>query len=274
MSSEAHQIIQSEEERSRAVKRVVVLAALAVIAAIASCTGVHFLYVFVSTADSADLADRYLTAVREDRISDAYQLTSAKFRDEQGPEAFADVMDVVSMAGHELVSWENRTLDHNGFNIYMGTLTTGAGRTLPLMLEVVEEDGVDDFGAVDAHGQVAFEVGGFAGAGDDGKVAALAEVVVEFAGVTHLGEPVFAGGEEFAEGDDDQVAEGRQAGGAGVGAAAADDEGAGAGEGGFDGGDAGADGADACALLGVVQVGRFDQLEADFLEDDGQPFDL
>lgn len=62
------------------------------------------------------------------------------------------------------------------------------------MLEVVEEDGVDDFGAVDAHGEVSLDVCGFAGAGDDGEVAALAQVVVESSGVAHLGEPFFAGG--------------------------------------------------------------------------------
>ena len=135
-------------------------------------------------------------------------------------------------------------------------------------------DGVDDFGAVDAGGEVAFEVGGFAGAGDDGEVAALTEVGVEFAGVTHVGEPVFAGGVEAAEGDDDEVAEGGQAGGAGVGAAAADDEGAGAGEGGFGGGDAGADITDAFTLFGVVEVGRLDELEAELLKDGGQAFDL
>ena len=137
MSSAAHTVIQSDEERSRAVKRAFLFAVLGVIAAIASCTGVHFLYVFVSTADSADLADRYLTALEEDRVSEAYRLTSATFRDEQGPEAFAEVVDGVSMAGHELMSWENRTLDHNRFNIYTGTLTTESGRTLPFVMEVV-----------------------------------------------------------------------------------------------------------------------------------------
>ena len=140
MSSADHTVIQSDEVRSRAVKRVLLFAALGIIAAIASCTGVHFLYVFVSTADSTDLADRYLTALGEDRVSEAYRLTSTTFREEQGPEAFADVMDIVSMAGHELMSWENRTLDHNRFNIYTGTLTTESGRTLPFVMEVVQED--------------------------------------------------------------------------------------------------------------------------------------
>ena len=141
MSSAAHPALQSDEERSRAIKRALVLAALGVVAAIASCTGVHFLFVFVSTADSADIADRYLTALGEDRVSDAYQLTSTTFREEQGPETFADVMDGVSMVGHELESWENRTLDHNRFNMYVGTLTTESGRALPFIMEVVEEDG-------------------------------------------------------------------------------------------------------------------------------------
>ena len=141
MSSAAHPALQSDEERSRAIKRALAIAALAVVAGIASCTGVHFLYVFVSTADSADLADRYLTALGEGRFSEAYQLTSTTFREEQSPEAFADVMEVLSMVGHELDSWENRTLDHNRFNIYTGTLETGAGRTLPFMMELVEGDG-------------------------------------------------------------------------------------------------------------------------------------
>ena len=141
MSSAAHSVIQSDEERSRAIKRAIALGALAVIAAIASCTGVHFAFVFLSTADSADVADRYLTALGEGRVSDAYRLTSTKFREEQGPEAFADVIDIVSVSGHELVSWENRTIDHNGFNMYEGTLETESGRALPFLLEVVEEDG-------------------------------------------------------------------------------------------------------------------------------------
>ena len=141
MSSEAHQIIQSGEEQSRAVKRALLFTALGIVAAIAACTGGHFLYVFVSTADSADLADRYLTALSEGRVSEAYQLTSTTFREEQGPEAFADVVDIVSMTTHELESWENRTLDHNHFNIITGTLTTASGGTLPFVLEVVEEGG-------------------------------------------------------------------------------------------------------------------------------------
>ncbi len=141
MSSAAHSVIQSDEERSRAVKRALVLAALGVIAAIASCTGVHFLYVFLSTADSADVADRYLTALGEGRVSEAYQLTSTGFREEQGPEAFADVLEVASIVGHELDSWENRTLDHNRFNTYVGTLTTESGRSFPFIMEVIEEDG-------------------------------------------------------------------------------------------------------------------------------------
>ena len=141
MSSAAHPALQTEEERSRTIKRVLVLAVLGVVAAIASCTGVHFLYVFVSTADSADMADRYLTALGEGRVSDAYQLTSTKFREEQSPEAFADVIDVASIVGHELESWQDRTLDHNRFNMYVGTLTTGSGRALPFLMEMVEEDG-------------------------------------------------------------------------------------------------------------------------------------
>ena len=141
MSSAAHPALQTEEERSRTIKRVLVLAVLGVVAAIASCTGVHFLYVFVSTADSADVADRYLTALDEGRVSDAYQLTSTKFREEQSPEAFADVIDVASIVGHELESWQDRTLDHNRFNMYVGTLTTGSGRALPFLMEMVEEDG-------------------------------------------------------------------------------------------------------------------------------------
>ncbi len=141
MSSATESIIQNEEERSRAIKRALLFAALGVVAFIASCTGGHFLYVFVSTADSADLVDRYLTALGEGRASEAYRLTSTTFREEQGPEAFADVMDGVSMTGHELVPWQDRTLDRNRFNTYTGTLATGAGRALPFIMEVVEEDG-------------------------------------------------------------------------------------------------------------------------------------
>ena len=59
-----------------------------------------------------------------------------------------------------------------------------------------------------------------------------------------------------------------------LGPRAADDEGAGAGEGGFGSGDAGADITDAFALVGVVEVGGLDELEAELLEDGGQAFDL
>jgi hypothetical protein len=141
MSSAAHPALQTDEERSRAIKRFLVLAALAVIAAIASCTGGHFLYVFVSTADSADLADRYLRALGEGRVTEAYRLTSSTFREEQSPEVFADVIDVVSIVGHELVPWQDRTLDHNRFNLYVGTLATESGRVLPFRMEVVDEEG-------------------------------------------------------------------------------------------------------------------------------------
>ena len=141
MSSAAHPAIQSDEERSRAIKRAVLFVTLGVIGFIASCTGVHFLYVFVSTADSSGVADRYLTALGDNSVSEAYRLTSSTFREEQGPEAFADVMEGVSIADHELMSWENRTLDHNRFNIYAGSLTTESGRTLPFIMEVVREDG-------------------------------------------------------------------------------------------------------------------------------------
>ena len=142
MSSAAHQVIQSDEEQSRAVKRALVFTALGIVAAIAGCTGGHFLYVFVSTADSADLADRYLSGVGRGQglggiPAHVYRIPRRAGAGSVRRRCRHRVHDD-PRAGCRGKTGPWTTID---FNILTGTLTTASGRTLPFVLEVVEEEG-------------------------------------------------------------------------------------------------------------------------------------
>ncbi len=140
MNQAATTTIPKDEERGRAVRRAVLFALLGAVAFIATCAAGNFLLVYVTTADSAGRADQFLASIEEGRHADAYAFTSKTFRDEQGAEAFADMVARASISDHELVPWQDRTLDSNDSNIYTGTLLTG-GRALPFILRMVKEEG-------------------------------------------------------------------------------------------------------------------------------------
>ena len=141
MSSATPNTIVSDQQRSRAIKRVLFFITLTVIAFITTCTGGHFLFVYITTSDSASQTEQFLTAIEEGNIGDAYSITSSAFKELQSQQAFSEMIARVSVVSHEMIPWQNRTLDHNGRNSYTGILVTSSGRTIPFLLDMAEEQG-------------------------------------------------------------------------------------------------------------------------------------
>ena len=141
MSSDTPITIVSDQQRSRAIKRILLFITFTAIAFITTCTGGHFLFLYITTSDSASQTKQFFTAIEEGNISDAYSMTSAAFKQEQNQQAFSEMIDGVSVVSHEMIPWQNRTLDHNGRNNYPGKLVTSRDRTIPFLLEMIEEQG-------------------------------------------------------------------------------------------------------------------------------------
>ena len=141
MSSDTPITIVSDQQRSRAIKRILFFIALTAIAFITTCTGGNFLFVYITTSDSASQTEQFLTAIEEGNIGNAYSITSSAFKEAQSQQAFSEMIAGVSIVSHEMIPWQNRTLDHNGRNSYPGKLVTSRGRTIPFLLEMMEEQG-------------------------------------------------------------------------------------------------------------------------------------
>ena len=116
----------------------------AVIAAVGltgGCVGGLFLWVYVGTAESAGRADDFLASLARGDIHDAYSFTASSFRSEQSEPRFAGVLGRAGITEYGLRSWTDRTLDHDGSNTYLGTISTQSGRTMPFSLKMAREDG-------------------------------------------------------------------------------------------------------------------------------------
>ena len=68
-------------------------------------------------------------------------MTSSAFKEAQSQQAFSEMIAGVSIMSHEMIPWQNRTLDHNDHNSYPGKLITSRDRTIPFLLEMIKEQG-------------------------------------------------------------------------------------------------------------------------------------
>jgi hypothetical protein len=114
---------------------------IGVVGFIAACTGGLFLWVYVGTADSAERADSFLASLAQGDVRAAYAQTATAFRHEQDDRQFADVVGKAGIAGYELPSWKDRTLDRNGRNTYFGSVNAEGRRSMPFILEILREGG-------------------------------------------------------------------------------------------------------------------------------------
>ena len=103
--------------------------------------GRTLLWVYVGTAESAGRADDFLASLARGDIHDAYSFTASSFRSEQSEPRFAGVLGRAGITEYGLRSWTDRTLDHDGSNTYLGTISTQSGRTMPFSLKMAREDG-------------------------------------------------------------------------------------------------------------------------------------
>jgi hypothetical protein len=121
--------------------KVVLGVVIGVVGFIGACTGGLFLWVYIGTADSADGADGFLASLAQGNVHDAYAHTATEFRREQDEQRFADIVGRAGIADYELRSWQDRRVDHNGRNRYLGTVSTEGGRSMFFILEMLREEG-------------------------------------------------------------------------------------------------------------------------------------
>lgn len=122
-------------------RKIVLGIAIGVVGFIAACTGGLFLWVYVGTTDSAERADSFLASLAQGNVRAAYSQTATAFRREQDERLFAGVVGRAGIAGYELVSWQDRTLERNGRGTYYGTVSAESGGSMPFILEVMQEEG-------------------------------------------------------------------------------------------------------------------------------------
>lgn len=101
-----------------------------------------FAWVATSTADSAAVADTFLTSVEEGRITKAYSLTARDFRTKRDANQFEAFASSIELKRHQVEPWASRTLDGDVQTWYRGTVTDQSGVLLPYTLELVKEGGV------------------------------------------------------------------------------------------------------------------------------------
>ena len=104
--------------------------------------GLLFLWVAVSTASSAKVADEFFEAILSDDLTEAYELTSGSFLEEQSQDRFAQELMVLRPVHIELNPWEDRVLQRNKFSLLSGTLQTEPGELIPILVQMINEDGV------------------------------------------------------------------------------------------------------------------------------------
>lgn len=103
--------------------------------------GILFLWVAATTGPPARAADEFFAAVLSGDTTEAYGYASSFFREEQSLERFNDELAALEPIGIELESWEDRVLQRNGFSLLNGTLETESGKTVPIVVQMLAEEG-------------------------------------------------------------------------------------------------------------------------------------
>jgi len=111
-----------------------------VVTGLGTFVGLLYLWVAVSTASPAKAADKFLAEILSGDITEAYKLVSSSFSEEQTQERFVQELMALRPVHIELKSWKDRVLQRNGFSLLSGTLQTEAGETIPITVQMLNED--------------------------------------------------------------------------------------------------------------------------------------
>lgn len=103
--------------------------------------GLLFLWVAATTGPPAKAADEFFASILSGDTTEAYGLASSFFRDEQSLERLGQELAALKPVSIELEPWEDRVLQRNGFSPLNGMLQTESGRSVPIIVQVVNEDG-------------------------------------------------------------------------------------------------------------------------------------
>lgn len=103
--------------------------------------GILFLWVAVSTAPPAQAADKFFTAILSDDTTGAYGLASSPFLEGQSQNRFIQELAALKPVQIELEPWEDRVLERNGFSSLNGILRTESGEIVPIVVQMLNEDG-------------------------------------------------------------------------------------------------------------------------------------
>ena len=110
-----------------------------------ACTGGVFLWVAVTTGDSAAAAERFLSLIEAGRTHDAYLATASPFREAQTEATFVKFMQRIDMRNYSLEPWRDRVLERGDQAVFRGTLDQRPWyddpRILPFRLDMIRETG-------------------------------------------------------------------------------------------------------------------------------------
>ena len=126
-------------------KRFLLVSLTGLIGFMGACTGGLFLWVAVTTGDSAVAAESFLSLIEDGRTHDAYLATASPFREAQDEATFVKFMQRLDIRNYSLEPWRDRMLERWDQAFFRGTLDQRPWyddpRTLPFRLDMLKEAG-------------------------------------------------------------------------------------------------------------------------------------
>ncbi|MCP4659106.1 MAG: hypothetical protein GY856_27165 [bacterium] len=96
--------------------------------------------VFMLTGGAAESAETFLGLLAQGKTADAYASASAALQARQDEAAFAAVIERLGLDDYASATWTSRSVENERATIE-GSVTTRAGGTIPLTIELVKEGG-------------------------------------------------------------------------------------------------------------------------------------
>jgi len=96
--------------------------------------------VFLLTGGAVDAAGKFLAQIGDGKIAEAYQSTSAPFRDQQSLAQFTSVAQKLGLSHFKSASWSNRSIEGSQASLE-GTAKTAEGGSVPLTIKLLKENG-------------------------------------------------------------------------------------------------------------------------------------
>jgi hypothetical protein len=113
------------------------------ILSLALCAGLIGLFVYwivALTRPVVDASEEFLSLLGQGKIAEAYAGTASGFRAQQDEASFTAAVKQLGLTDYSSVSWQNRQIK-NQSGLAQGTVTTSKGTTMPVVIEVVNENG-------------------------------------------------------------------------------------------------------------------------------------